>query len=998
MDKFEYKVRADEIKALIAEGEFAEAVKIADSIDWRRVKSVMMLCTISDLYKINRRYQESKDILLLAYEKHPTGRLIIYSLCELSIKMEEYVQALEYYKEYVQIAPKDTGRYILQYRLYEAQDVSLEERIAVLEEFKKRDYREKWAYELAYLYHRIGLSTKCVEECDEMFLWFGEGKYVIKALELKKLHEPLNADQQDKYDLWMQAKESEAEPYEEEAVEEADTVSEDIYAAGESRYREEERAAIDSLLAAEAPTTELPEVKTVDVGQYNTINLQMALAESMREILSEEETAQQAPDVEPMEGFHEEKALAMQAGEEDYMQEASIMQAAEENYVQEAPMMQAEEESYVQEAPIMQVVEESPVREPSIEEPLTTQVPGTTESEGKFQVEQSLVPETMDIEEDNAVTEELAAEAPMVDNTAKKPVTPIVETSVEQPTEEMQEEDTGELDDDAITRSLIAPLLEETIRLPDSREIEKRLHKTSVTSFPQKETVQEASVKKKPVVEADHLQEIGTQVSQEDMAAFDAQKILEQMKEEVLRRQDTSDESRVPGARTGVLTPLNTKPSKYDNILSQEYDGQISLVMPEAERIEKQITGQLSIEDIMAEWEEMKKTNEQKRMEDVRQRILAHTGNIFADFDEATKNGLLEELERAFVAAIMKESGRKPAIKKVIMPDDADKKPETLKKAEPEPEPLMAEDVEDLSDEPDFKEEADEPEMPEEEPAMDVSLPEEEPVEESLVETEEEPELQENEGIKERELTEEEKELFGEFIHHRKTERQLIRTLDNMSLAPYTGNVLITGEEEETSLALAKALIKEMQLGDSNFSGKVAKISAVVLNKKDIEEIFVKLDNGALVIEKASRLRAATIAKMIKALDKDNMGLIVLMIDQKQDMNHFLEENPALSDHFNLRVDVEALDDEALVAYAKQYAEEMEYSIDEFGILALHTRIADRQTSDHEVNLAEVRDLVDEAIYYANKKTPGHFMDILLAKRYDEDDMIILREKDFMHY
>ena len=203
MDKFEYKASADEIKALIAEGEYAEAVKIADKIDWRRVRSVMMLCTISDLYKINRRYQESKDILLMAYEKHPTGRLIIYSLCELCIKMGDYDEASNRYKEFVQIAPRDTGRYVLQYRLYEALDVSIEERIAVLEEFKKREPREKWVYELAYLYHRIGLTTKCVEECDEMFLWFGEGRYVIKALELKALHQPLSAEQQEKYDAFV---------------------------------------------------------------------------------------------------------------------------------------------------------------------------------------------------------------------------------------------------------------------------------------------------------------------------------------------------------------------------------------------------------------------------------------------------------------------------------------------------------------------------------------------------------------------------------------------------------------------------------------------------------------------------------------------------------------------------------------------------------------------------------------------------------------------------
>lgn len=480
-------------------------------------------------------------------------------------------------------------------------------------------------------------------------------------------------------------------------------------------------------------------------------------------------------------------------------------------------------------------------------------------------------------------------------------------------------------------------------------------------------------------MDTDNLEEI--------KPSFDAQQILEQMKAEARKQAEAVEAERVPGARTGVLTPLNTKPSKYDSILSQEYDGQISLVMPETERIEKQITGQLSIEDIMAEWEEMKKTNEQKRMEDVRQRILQHTGDLFANFDEATKNGLLEELERAFVAAIMKESGKTPSVKKTgqSVSTVTRKKPDLVVKSAAKEELLKEAEI----DEADVPEEAEE------------FVPEEPETAEEIIEEDIESEAEEqseNDAVRERELTEEERELFGEFIHHRKSERQLVQTLDNMSLAPYTGNVLITGEEEDTALALAKALIREMQLNDSNFSGKVAKISSAVLNKRDVEETFGKLNNGALIIEKASRLKPATTADMAKTLDRDNMGLLVLMIDQKQSMNEFLEENAAVKEHFNLRVDIEALDDEALVAYARQYAEELEYSIDEFGILALHTRIADRQTSDHEVNLAEVRELVDEAIYHANKKTPGHFMDILLAKRYDEDDMIILREKDFMHY
>ncbi len=350
------------------------------------------------------------------------------------------------------------------------------------------------------------------------------------------------------------------------------------------------------------------------------------------------------------------------------------------------------------------------------------------------------------------------------------------------------------------------------------------------------------------------------------------------------------------------------------------------------------------------------------------------------------------------MAAIMKESGMKPKVKKVVLPDDEEEEATA-------PEPTEEKSV--------VKERPAEDEEP-----AEVEEPEE--VEEAAEETQEEQnrehtgkkaskkspnkkgkpaeEPAEETGAKGRDLTTEEQELFGQFVHHRKSRRQLVNTLDNMSLASCTGNVLISGEEKDMALDLAKALIREMQYNDGNFSGKVAKIEGPVLNKKDVAATFGKLDNGALIIDRPSKLKPETVSKMIKFLEKDNMGLLVLMVDTKQNINQMLAEHTALPNNFNLRVDIEALDNEALVAYAKQYAEEMEYAIDEFGILALHTRIADRQTSDHEVSLAEVRELVDEAISYANKKTPGHFMDVLLAKRYDEEDMIILREKDFMHY
>lgn len=923
MDKYEYKVRADEIKALISEGEFAEAVSIADTIDWRRVKSVMMLCTISDLYKINRRYQESKDILLLAYEKHPTGRLIVYSLCELSIKMEDYVPAIEYYKEFVRIAPKDTGRYILQYRLYEAQDVSLEERIAVLEEFKKRDYREKWAYELAYLYHRIGLATKCVEECDEMFVWFGEGKHVIKALELKALHEPLSAEQQAKYDAWIAERDAgDAPAGEEDSEEERDVteVSGDTRVAGQISHAGDNDAQAISVV----PTTELPEVKMVDVGQFNTINLQMDLAESMKEIL-EDDAPQESPDAE----------------------------------------LPAEEETAEAEVDDISEVEESA---PAVQEPEVPADEAETDHERTSIAESLIAPlleETVQMPAPDEIEEHLSA-APVI----PFPEQPQISEQEESEPAEAEFTEPESFDSESIEQELIESESSE----PESEENDV-----------QADVQVEEEFHKPTTIDTAELWEVSTQIAQEDTLSLNAHQILEQI----------------------------SKPSKYDSFLSQEYDGQISLVMPEASRVEKQITGQLSIDDIMAEWEEMKRTSEQRRMEEVRQRILAHTGNLFADFDEATKNGLLEELERAFMAAIMKDSDQKPAIKQVILPDDDDRINSALDAVKSEAEQLVAnvssdkalpdDDIDDGVEELEEIEEPAEAESADTEPAEEAEITEaspeaELPAEEVSGQGDVAKEENVREKVPDRALTREELALFGQFAHHRKSTRQLTQTLDNMSLAPYTGNVIITGEEELTTMTLAKALIKEMQLNDNNFSGKVAKVSANVLNKKDVAETFARLDNGALIIEKASRLKPLTVSKMTKVLEKDNMGLLLIMIDKKSSINQLLADQASLNNNFNLRVDIEPLDDEALVAYAKQYAEEMEYSIDEFGILALHTRIADRQTSDHEVSMAEVRELVDEAIHYANKKTPRHFMDILLAKRYDDEDMIILREKDFMHY
>lgn len=945
VDKYEYKVREEEIHALIREREYAQAVDIADTIDWRRVKSIKMLCTISDLYKINRRYQESKEILLMAYERYPGGRLIVYSLCELSIKLEEYVQAIEYYKEYVTLAPKDSGRYILQYRLYEAQDVPLEERIEVLEEFKRKDYREKWGYELAYLYHRLGLASKCVDECDELIVTFGEGKYVIKAMELKKLHTPLTAGQQAKYDDYF--KESDEEITSEAGI--SDSVS-------------DQPSSTDYADLQAAPTTDMSEedeiqVKTVDVGQYNTMNLQEALAESMKDLWGNEDMESQPPS-SPEEDIEDNTIFG-----------TSPM--AGPRYAQDPDAFSADNWEDTGEVTISDL-EQSPETRDEIDV-----------------VEQA--------EEQEEVQEDVPAHV----------VVPVA-GGVREIYADSSDEDL---------------LNEETKRIPTE----------SVVVY------------------------------------LEAERLKEQMQNSSASLQASVTQTEaIPGAVTGQLESVGSISSEYDQMLAQEYDGQIRLAISEGEKIEKQITGQLSIDDILAGWEEAKKENERKREEEVKRRILQHTGSLFDEFDEDTRATLLAQLEKAFMDAIVKESNgaiesdalgkkiRKEALRAVeylskesLPVEDNAQKEEEIIDSEPveevsgevevtpeltsPQEETKPEDIEDTAEEKEQEEleteisseeteEVDEPEVKSAEELQEESGEEvQEETEDSeevkaVIKALEEDESEDNsvsqpvsdnddesetptDNEGNRVLSEEEEELFSSYLTRKSTRKQIIAAMENMSMAAYSGNVIVTGEEGVGTVDLAKKLAVQMKSMDANFVGQsAAKISGKGLNGKDIAAIFEKINGGAMIIEAARGMKKSTVEALIKALENENLGVLVILEDTSEAIDRMLTALPKLRDLFNVRIDLKALDDKALVNYACEYALSQEYAIDEYAILALHTRIAEMQTQDHQVTVAEVRDLVDDAIYYADKKTPGHFFDIILHKRYDKEDMIILREKDFMHY
>ena len=878
LDKYEYKIRAEEIKTLISQKKYVDAAKVADTIDWTRVKSVMMLCTVSDLYKVNRRFEDAKLLLEMANDRHPAGRMIIYSLCDLSIKMGEVVQAVEYYKDFTQIAPNDSGRYVLQYKLYEAQDVGLEERIAVLEELKKRDYREKWAYELAYLYHRVGLATKCVEECDELILWFGEGKYVMKAMELKMLHQPLSPAQQQKYEAYMMRKQGLRVPEPED--------KQDKNSEGRKKAEEDDI-----------------HVKPMDVGKYNTINLQKELAKSMEELM--------------LNG-------RQPAGDPVSLQEYRDQMAGQEN---------------------------------------------------------SYADQSYDIEA----------------------------------------EDTGEMIPQEYDPAQYG---EETYTYED-------LPAAAGPEYPEAQMQPEAAAAPQPDYYA---------VQEEPAAAV----------------QEPVQES------SGNPDP------DLSNYLSQEYDGQIGLVVPDGYQVERQITGQMNIEDIMKEWEKMKLENEEKRRRQLQQRVMEQTDSLFRDFDKTARKGVLERLQKeeripverrrppennvisahtkiwaaeevenamkrtegaaAAVTAAAVVSAAAGAVPEAGMKELSGTAGRTAEEAaQPVPAPAVSQPVPAV---PEAEPVYEEPSVPEPVPAVSRTadpIPEEEPEDRQPAYIEEpedaayepEPEMDEDAGPEPEEdpentqemnarleeerlekeirsMSREEKQLFASFVPTRGAMKKLVRALDQLSLAAYTGNLIITGDPGSDTLNLAKNIVKDVRAKDHNFSGKLAKIEGDAFNKKDAGELVVKLAGGALVIDNAGEIDDEGAGRLMDALNQEQTGILVILIDTKRNIKKLISANPEMESFFNARFDIEALDNGTLVAYGCQYAKMQEYAIDELGRLALHTRIEDMQTSDHIVTVNDVRDIVDEAIDHANRKTPKHFMDVLLAKRYDDDDMIILHEGDFI--
>lgn len=568
--------------------------------------------------------------------------------------------------------------------------------------------------------------------------------------------------------------------------------------------------------------------------------------------------------------------------------------------------------------------------------------------------------------------------------------------------------------EDPVTRDIVAPMFEadtESQNMPQMEEPEKEMPESELQHsevFFEESFGEDFAETGKNFT---HLGEMRAEEPQEGSEPEDHKEPEESSEPDV---QEAGEDSETVGDSSDMeeqvktVSEEETRLKKLADVIAAEADGQLGAVVPGVAGMEPQVTGQLSVEDILTEWEAIRRDREEPQEEADGVEELAEIEENCPE-ENASDAILTEETftaegdfaEAAFEAEgeieeeiIEETAGEEPA--EAFIEESAEELPEEEFSEEAEEEELPEEESSDEAEEEELPEESEEELKTEQKTTVKEKLPaKEKHLEKEKLPARERPSI-EHEKPHVRNLTKEEKELFAPFIQNRAARVKLVAALDRISLAAYTGNVIITGDEGMDTLNLAKNMIRDVQMMDSNFSGKTAKISGAALNQKDVTVILEQLKNGALIIQKAFDINEKTANTMYKKLQQESLGIIVVIEDTRKRMDKFLAKNKKLAECFNARMDMEALSNEALVAFGKKYARNMEHSIDELGILALHTRIEDMQTIDHAVTIMEVQAIVDEAIKHAGRKTFKHFLDVLLAKRYDEEDMIILREDDFV--
>ncbi len=870
MDKYEYRLKAEQIEKLVKKKDYAGAAKIADTIDWRRVKNVNMLYIVSEIYEATERYGECMEILDIAYDRAPVGRMLLYRMTEVCTKMNNFDEAIALYREFVKVAPHDQSRYILKYQIYRERGSSLEDQIKILNEYKTHEYQEKWAYELAALYDEAGMQEECVRECDELILWFSEGEYVAKALKLKQKYEPLTEAQKEK-------------------------------------YHSEVKGAPASIGGDDF---EEPEVTEFDPGRFNTMNLQAELAGNLDELLQEDATID-LPDL----GFGE--APPEEAEEPDFREDGTI--DLPDLGFGEAPPEEAEEPDFREDGtidlPDLGFGEAPPeeAEEPDFREDGTIDLPVLG-----FGEEPPEKAEEPDFREDGTI------ELPDLG-------------FGEEPPEEAEEPDFRE---------------DGTIELPNlgfGEELPEEAEEESEPDFREDGTID--------------LPDLGFGEKPPEKAEESEPNVW---KDGMIELPDS-------GFGSGTAKETEEELSFPEETSESGHEG----------------TEQLSVNEILDEWEQKKaKTEalleagareEQKRREKVKQETAELIRLI-----EGVSDMIPEDVQRILQEADEERKARETA--SVITEDDLpqDLDDEIEEEEEEEEEELAIEFVEEPSSGSEKKRLS----------GDTTSLNMIQELERSLAA--EVSEMAINSGH----LTEEQARLFAYFTSVKGMSQQLSVLFKGDSREGMTnssrGNLIVTGKQGngKTTLAIdiVKALQKQQQIGGN----KLAKISGQKLNTKDVYEVLTRLKGGALIIEGAGGLSDATMMALSLVMEADTGGLLVILEDTAEEIERLFHKNKNFASKFEHSIDIPVFTNDELVAFGTSYALEQEYSFDEFGKLALYDRIGSRQTNDHLVTVAEVKEIIDRAIEHAEKAGVRRILDRITRKSVDEFGNRLLREADFM--
>ena len=1047
MKKEEYKERAMRIRSLADEQKFKAAADLADSIDWSRVRSVKMLGLVSDIYKAIRRYKDSRDIMLLAYQHAPEDSKLVYYLCELDLKLGDFIGAMECYKEFVRLAPQDAGRYILQYKIYEAQDVSLEERASVLEELKKHNYISKWGYELAYLYHRMGMESACVAQCDEMAAWFCRGSYVVKALELKNLHAPLSKEQ---YDILAREKpgtyfgrpddfESGMRQEKDERMQPQSTLQPPLRNAQESRigrFRDYQGFVAPTGSSQTGTGWQVPD-QSWDTGIEETEDRNWTGAG--RQIVdSSWEGVEQKTDGQGSEAEETENTNQGTIGREEVERKQSTLPYEPEPIETAGEPVQLPDNELPELLPGSRSsgqqpgIDQSTGKSPQISEEQwldsllaqRTAMPQQQETNGHFDemLEMDgdgqmslLVPEGEPEEEQ--VTGQISIDDIMAKLREEN------ETKVEERVSQIVHGRT-----DGMFHSFERSVREEHDFFAGGVIRPEKTEKNVI--YPNGNIVPFAYSGSSETAAANALEAIARQ------AALDAEhsaSVSERMQnsfsqeiEESLSVQNSEAEALSENDRRG--DEEKTEQSATIHAEKLLVDGDIDQLPEEKQSSDTDHLpkGKNSDTDHWMDKEPDQDTISQEASQDDSEEEASQDDSEEESAEEATDGGETEEVptektEGEVLGQEKSEAEEEPEIVSEGLPEKMGAS-ESEELQEENSEALQEDSSEVLQEE---SSEGTSEELPEDSPeGISEEAPDEEAEEETAEEVKEEAAQGQNvprsekakhkhKRRKDKEegratvsagnvaerikgLSEQEKKLYGKFLHNHDTCNQIVLAIDALSADPSMGNAAVTGKDDEETLNLAQGLIRSIAIHNENFSGRVAKIKGDTLPAVQTEEFLEQLENGAMIITGASRLTRDTRKELIRVLSEKKKHVLVILIDTQKHIVDLLNRNPALRDLFHVQVNAERLNVEGLVAYGREYAREREYAIDHMGILALHSRIEELQTYDHQVTTEEVMNIVDEAIEKRDRRNFSKLFDTLSHKLYDEDDMIILGEKNFL--